>query len=351
MTIFIYVFALIVSTFVSYVGCCNSLSYKKNKNVFLILSLVVIVLIVGLRGYDVGRDTVSYMKYYHNFDLINSIKLYHEPAFTFITYLLNKINAQDYIFNIILAIITVAFFYFYFKNNKYFYWFVFYLYTSGFLFFMMNGVRQSIAFSIFLFSLKYVHSGNIIKFIFILVLSSMFHYSAILLFPVYFVRFLSDIKYPFLIAMCILSFFISPFGIIEGTSSYLSLLPKNYGSYLYKMNLKETKFSLGFLFYNFLNFYIIYLKSKITFNDYNRIIFNLYFIGILFVNLTWESVVLQRYNIYLLYLQIPVMSYISYKLRKKHDILLFALVYMFIFSFIYKIIVSDSGCSPYNFIF
>lgn len=61
------------------------------------------------------------------------------------------------------------------------------LVLMGYYFCFMNGIRQMLAVSILLFSIKYIRERNLIKFLLIIMLASLFHSSALLFIPVYFI--------------------------------------------------------------------------------------------------------------------------------------------------------------------
>lgn len=152
------------------------------------------ILINGLRHYVVGIDTVVY---YWNFrdvsvaldygSFIDAFTVHRfEPGYTLLVSLINLFTNN---FNILL-VISAALMYsllarFVYKFSKN-YFLSYYLFITLRLFdFTLNGLRQAIAMSIGLLAYEYAVERKPLKFFIIVVIAISFHYSAIILFPLY----------------------------------------------------------------------------------------------------------------------------------------------------------------------
>ena len=161
--------------------------YKQTKvNFFLFFPFLIGALFSGLRN-DVGVD---YQSYVDNFDYIlkgypSDFELTNKLIIEFINYMGG--NVQVYF--MFCAILTNFFIYLFIKEHSKSVATstVLYFFITFFFFASLNGVRQYLAISIFLFSLRYISSKEFYKYIFIVILASLFHISAILFLPLYFI--------------------------------------------------------------------------------------------------------------------------------------------------------------------
>lgn len=175
---------------------------KKGKRVpnklFWSISMMILIFIMGFRDPAVGVDDASYI---HNYNLANSMSfndyyLAHttEPGFYFLLRIVNLIfNDYQWLF-ILSTIITIACFYksisfeienislsltvFIFASTQYFYYF--------------GIVRMGIAVAIISVAYRYIIQDKKKKFILLVLLATMFHYSALFAFIALFIKFNSE---------------------------------------------------------------------------------------------------------------------------------------------------------------
>jgi transmembrane protein EpsG len=360
MTILIYLMALFFSVFFAVLATKNIVARNKLLKVSfinLLLSLSIITLLIGLRSEIVGTDTFYYIQeyyaFYDEFNYSNIFLNYLEPGHAFISYQLNNLEQSHTIYLLTFSTLSLFFFFLFYKDKKeYLPWAIFFAFCIGFIFLMMNGIRQGLAISILALSIKYVTNRNPLKFLGIVLFASLFHYSALLMLPIYFINHLSKVNYKLWAVLFLVSVFITPYNLFDSIKNILSFVPKNYSYYLDQIGLDDSKFSLGFLYHLLLSFLALYLSTKITYDKFNKNILNLYFVGIILMNVTFQYALLQRFNIYFIFFQIPAMAYITFSLNKKNQTKLVALVtLLYLIGFIYKIIIGDSNCCPYEFSF
>ena len=102
---------------------------------------------------------------------------------------LNKIISvfgNENFFLFVVATITLSGVYFSIKRySKNYFFSVFIFITFQFFIFQFSGLRQSIAFSIVLMSLKYIQERKLFKFIITIIIASTFHKTAIIFIPAY----------------------------------------------------------------------------------------------------------------------------------------------------------------------
>ena len=72
---------------------------------------------------------------------------------------------------------------------------VYLFFVSGIYFDSFNGLRQYIAVAITVFAYKYIQNGELKKYLVAVIIASLFHYSALLVIPAYFIRYIKiDLK-------------------------------------------------------------------------------------------------------------------------------------------------------------
>lgn len=175
MGIEIYIYLLFV------VVCCLLLIKVNRKLLF--LPFVFITLFSGFRK-NVGIDYHIYENLYEWGS--EGLQVTSEPFFKYFVMFCNVLGGNVHFFFLLSATIT-SFFIFLFiksKSQNYILSFLIYFCIISFYLYTMNAVRQSIACSIFLFSLIYLEKKKIYVYIILnLIASLFFHMSLLFIFP------------------------------------------------------------------------------------------------------------------------------------------------------------------------
>ena len=161
--------------------------FNRDNNFFRVLSMGILITFVGFR-YGVGVDYFSYEDMFLEGDLSSWV----EPGYFYLMKLILFLNGEFYWVTISAALITIYFLYKGVLNlTPYFVLsiFLFLVSPSGYGF-CVNGMRQGISAAMFLFSIKYIIEGNFYKYCGILLIASLFHVSALILIPFYFIQLL-----------------------------------------------------------------------------------------------------------------------------------------------------------------
>ncbi len=172
----------------------NSFS-KKHKRGYLLLICIIMSLIAGMRHILIGNDTANYLNTF-NSALINGSKIFLHSRMES-GYLLMNIFFTHFSdsFNLFLFItslfINASVCLFIFKNSKNVILSLLIFVLLRLFFNEMNILRQYIAISIILHSVKYIKDRNLIKYSLYIILASTFHISAIIAFPIYFLYYKS----------------------------------------------------------------------------------------------------------------------------------------------------------------
>lgn len=169
----------------------NALDKRKPNIVGFIVPTLIIVLYSGLRN-NIG-DTVYYIHTYHLLEENGAtMPVWGQKAYLFelIQYLLVKSGAESSALIMISAIATIIPFMMVFYNYSADYSLAIYLFFAmGIYVSTMNGIRQFIATGIILMGTKYLFSPkktDFWKLLIFIVIASLFHDSALIIIPIYF---------------------------------------------------------------------------------------------------------------------------------------------------------------------
>ena len=188
----IYILTIAVSVILAWFSC--HIKGRINKIIIFCLATIAPILVSMFR-YGTG-DYLMYlnmMKVFgesgsdiNSFTVVKSI----EVGFFILMRVSGFFVGDSYflIFGIIAAIVIGLIFVGIWKQSSNIVLSVFLFFISGIYFDTFNGVRQYIAVAIVFFSIMYIVEGNFKKYIIVILFATLFHYSAIIMLPVYFIR-------------------------------------------------------------------------------------------------------------------------------------------------------------------
>jgi len=231
----------------------------------------------------------------------------------------------------------------------------------------MNVIRQSIAFSIFFWSIQYISNRKLMKYIAAITLAVCFHKSAIILYPVYFITYFQKtficnnrLFHTILVFISIGLLFV---GVIQ--DSFLSnnniLLWIGYEHYTYDNSILQTSKSLGIMDFLFLivNLLVIYLSRQML-DFYNKkniniqIIYITFLFGVCSDYLFNGSLIIQRFFLYFSNMRVIIYALLLYYLFStsiKHKIYYFFTLIVLLLHFARIIYYSSDNTSQYAFFF
>jgi hypothetical protein len=273
------------------------LSYLLNRKVntmnlplFIILSFILLLdfsLFCGLR-YNVGID---YMNYYHSItkNTYKNIQLtgsQFEAGYIFICDFISVLRLPPHSLFIIFAFLTNLFLFLGIRNYSSNVTLSFFVYFSNGIFFnTFNVMRQFLAVMIGFYAVKFIIEKNIYRFVFLVFVASLFHKSALLLLPFYF---LFRIKVPRFIVflLLIVSIVIKNINGIELLQFIISIFPTPYNSYSDTIGVFMTNDGSGFISYILLSI-ALYLTSNsydLCTNKKNLVFYNSFIFATFFLN-------------------------------------------------------------------
>jgi hypothetical protein len=287
---------------------------KKEQQIVIIISFWAIALTSGLR-FETGTDYYAYNNYYAVVPTLNNffskIPLV-EIGYSFINSVFKTLNCEINIMFLFISIVTTVMLFYSLINyiHRRFILFVVLLYYSTiFISLDMSGVRQAISTHIFFVSIRYIHRKEFIKYILLILIASLFHFSSILLI------FLYPILNVYLNQRII--FFILFFGIIVlmtrmrwlntllggGMDNLIpnSIAARKISNYITNEYYSETKKVTIRLFFDVILFFLIISKRKKISNltPYSNILCNMYLLYIISQLYFFESLdISERIGLY-----------------------------------------------------
>lgn len=336
-------------------------------DVYVLIPILVVSLVIGLR-YDVGTDWRNYREFYEyvltygvSWDgMYNSIM---EPFY----YLLNGLIAfWNMPYQILFILIMTFHLYLLCKSFDLFLWLLpigLFFYCTLVFAMSLNIHRQTLAFCIFLYAIKYYLKGNFLKYAGVIFVATFIHYSSLILFFVYLLR---NKFFSFLDNRWIcLSLYFSAFYLFNSFLAFivpfLELHVEN-AKYLTSISVlgnmdMDVSSGLGILIYHFLDICIIWNSKRLSYvfsSVHFNLIFRLFLVGILLSNMFGNDVFLSRVPLALESLRFLMLSFWVYNLiRCKGTTFSYtcgiSICLVCIGLFCMSILNGNSGCSPFQF--
>lgn len=266
---------------------------RPRRKLYRTIILLLYILIVGLRGTNVGVDSFTYYEHYYTYGKWGCDFI--EPGFDWLNRIL---YAQGYEANslfITMAAITVLFFYLALNRLDKEYSisaFCVYLLTFAFL---VNGMRQGVACAVFLYAYKFIQEKKPIPYILLIAFAGLFHASALILLPLYFV-----LRYALPSLWYIVLYILSFAGLFIDLSVYIPEIGfgvRDYSGYVENMKFAQASWT-GFIVSTLLNIGILYLMFSNQMFKKLPVLSNLVFAAFLFKNLGFSMPIMSRITIY-----------------------------------------------------
>lgn len=148
---------------------------------------IVLFLIAGFRGAGVDRDYLTYVNLYHNIGKLTILSV--EPTFIIISDFVKYVLFNNVVFVfVIYALMAITIKLYAIKQLSDFYFFSVLVYLSNFFIVQeLTQIRVGIAAGILLLCIKPLYDRDLRMFLIFSTLAFLFHYSAIVVFPLWFV--------------------------------------------------------------------------------------------------------------------------------------------------------------------
>lgn len=303
-----------------------SSTIKKNGELILHSLFAILIFIVGFRTIEVGTDTVNYKMY---FDVVESGKpLFVEPGWLAINHFITFFNGSYETLMLLVTLLTLI--PVYWACRKYSInptLSLFFYITLYFYFYSFNISRQLLAISFVLMSFHFLKENRKLSFVFLVLLASTFHTSALIVLPALFIDKIPD-KPILYISAIVVSALVGLFG-TESIYDFISLT--SYSNYLYKLELGNTVGNaIYLLLLNGFFLFILYFSGK------REVYFKLFFLYIVLTNIFVRIPLGSRLIMYFSVIQVLYLPLFIYTNRKENNIFLIAVVIIYAFTIFFK---------------
>lgn len=332
------------------------------KKFYLVNSLLIISVILGFR-YDVGVDYLTYMSSYEDYYIFETPTNF-EFGFDYLIKLCAFLGFDYYMFFAATVFLEWLFWYLAFKDNKELLpYALLFLFITSSVFDSLNIVRQSIAIAISIYSYKFIIQKSIYKYLLFVFLAFSFHFSSIILIPLYILVRNYNNTYFFdkihvQITLYLLSWLLGPAILSKLISSFLNIFEGlgylSYSLFLEDMTI-EIGSGIGIIFNHLVNILLLwacsYLTKKLHYNEL-KVYVRLFFIGSVLANLLGFNMVLSRIPLALCQVKIILLAIVFYKIRVFSGLKNIAYVILIAYCILFtkSILTSESQCSPYQFV-
>ncbi len=322
----------------------------------IITPLLLFAFISGIR-WKVGTDHQSYLESYRA--LLNGVESRREfeGLFMYISRVFADFNIHFTIWFGFWAFVQIVFFYLAFRNERYLLPYIgIIIVLGGYYLGWMNGIRQTIAACMFVFSIQFINGRKPLYYFLTIFIATLFHRSAVLLFIFYFIPQRDYFKNRYVnLALLLLAIIIgsNPFwvGIMDNVGGLLQVV--GYEEYAEKLDYyileRQREMSLGprrisrILLSALVIWYHPELKKMFSNTNYQAY-FNLSLIGAFLHNLLANTghIFLRPVGYFTIFL-IPTTAYLLFYLKhsNKKDQMMYIVVFLLAISYIFIAIVAD----------
>ena len=312
--------------------CFISTDKKLNPNIRKFAQICLITVVVYFAAFrdGLGQDYDGYKDLLIN-GYFNEYTL-KEPGFSVFSNIVYFTELSPVFFFLMMALMTNYLFInsFYRYNHTFLIIFI-YLTGSIFYFNTFNLVRQMAAASLFMFGIRFVENRKFLYYLLCILLAASFHISAIFLIPIYFIvnRVYSN---KLLISVLVFSYIVGQILKVDLTS-FLAQYFTLYYWYFEDEVVVVTESGYLTLFFNLVLILLIFYKKRSEDVQY-KIVFNLFFIGVILYNLMPSFYFIFRFATYFIVFAPIVLPFLEKKFPKRvwTFILILGFGAMFIFT-------------------
>lgn len=327
------------------------ISAVKIRPIFLFIAFIIPWLVAGVR-HDVASDYFSYIRIYNNvasIGLLRSIEtLYTEPGYALLNWLIfNIFDDPQYVFIITSFIVFFIIYAMLLYNKEHIQLgLAVFIFTVAYYFWVWTVVRMSIALAIVFFSYKFIIKKDFFRFTMCVFLAFCFHYTALVVWPLYFLINSSKLKKLFYnvffygIVVFLLLFFNILFDFVFSDTKYI----------IYQARIGNLQGGLNQLIVRVPIFLVLVLYSKTLKKiDLKNIVYlKIYFIGIILSLFTfWLGILDRTLNYFFIVKIILLSSLVNIKSTKEKGIVILLVISYYILYFIYFVLTNER-LIPYN---
>jgi hypothetical protein len=345
----------------------NNINSLKNEtsgfswNIRLFWVIVAIIIVAGTRESYVGVDYSGYLEFYNyilNHGKFPSFWKENEVGWEYLNFIFAKLGVPAGLF---FGLVAGLIWFFFIKASYRFQFLLplmfFFVITNGVLFSTFNIQRQSIAIMIFFYAIRFIIEKKPFQYAIYILVASLFHVSALIMLPVYFLRIVKFNRNLFFVLYVLSIAFIGSDWFLTQMASLLSLIGSgidvfsHYIQYLetakFAFNEERISSGLGVLLRITTTLFILH-KSKTVLDKQPKLAlyFVLFFLGDILTNIFFAVEIIGRITIYfnICFAIVAASSvYYSTKLYEKITAILLILAYFLMFNtYVYRMFTNQS---------
>lgn len=300
-------------------------AFRFQSSLGIFISFIVIIALTATRDF-VGTD---YKTYVAIFEIAQGAEYYKftEPGFFFLNRLFIGFDKGYRIVLFLLAFSTYFLLFLVAKREDATRLFVPFLFGMGFVFFSNNVVRQSFTIGLFYYALRYLVERKFFPYLFIMLFGALFHMSALLLIPLYW---LLDLKFSkFFWAIAILGSVVAlKFNVFNSIFHLIAKLFPKYYSILNSISPDNDGLGLTLYFLIIMGYVVLLFSRHLPLQDKTGQVFlKVFMIGICLSIMVFSSEYFYRLTFYfffsIVFLVPKIINSIPSKLNKTLSFLLF----------------------------
>lgn len=292
------------------------------------ISVFIIFLFLALR-YDFGNDYTGYLQNFLNINKFDNVNIdsFNIKGNEIAWFYLNRFFKPLGFFSLVIVLSAFNCYVLYRFIRKYvphkYYWFAIFLYTfqTSQMLILSSAMRQSVAVSFFLISIDFIVKRKIFHYLVTIFIASLFHTSAVILFPLILLSYLNwNLKFRHIILVLIL--FTLPLLLLDKAASSINLFVNQYfNTYSYYLDNTGggaiSDIGIGF-FINILFYIVILFYSQFEIDQTNILFFKIVIISMLIIPLGFSIQLIGRLNFYFLPSLMVVFPLVFSNMRKRY---------------------------------
>ncbi|QRO51715.1 EpsG family protein [Butyricimonas virosa] len=308
-TLFVYLF---LTFFLLFFAKYTSSVKQKSIGYPMFIGLLIYSVVFGMR-YGVGMDHLSYLDDYLDISKGGEHNQM-EKGFFYISKLFAFFDFHYVLYFSFFAFVQLFVLYYVFRCRKRVYVWLTYTFMIGCVWLsFMNGIRQITAFVFFMFSIKFITQHKFWKYVGCIFIASLFHKSAVVLlifYPIFKQKlFFSNLIFQFFLLISALIIMninviqdvfvkLEIIGRFIGYEGYTDMVVNHFDSLLFSM---ERNRGIGFYSILLIDMILILYSNETRkqFDHSYGIMYNLYFVGVLWHYVFNGSVIMGRPNYYM----------------------------------------------------
>lgn len=269
---------------------------QKGRNiVFRIAACLLFIAIVGFRKYTVGVDSESYRDLFYAIPTQNYVWI--EIGFDWLIRFLDSYRCDYNALYLASITFTAIPIFFVLEKCKHYVFSAFMMYTMT-LTSVSNGIRQCIAVGMFMLACVFIMQRKKIPFFVCMCVALLFHYSCIVLFPLYFVlnRHISSKAYVIIYAFSFVFCFINPVAYIAPLANLMNVVGHDYSEHT--VDAERSLSAFGFIYNTSINILLFYWAVKSKAFEKFPVIANCVFIALVLKNISFNMLIVGRMMLY-----------------------------------------------------